>query len=137
MSLRNSHSHPRPRTWQIIQFQLLLHFHDALVHLFNEGSGFMCKPWFFTTPFVSCRDKNNQNLTPYRVLFTNHKYQDDLVKELFKLSGVQETLRAQQLTLEQFDRLCQSYDTLCNNVRSSSLEFNNNRTEQLVRNIKF
>ena len=83
--------------------------------------------WFLTTPLPSSRDKN-QTPIPYRVLFADHKDQDDLVKELFRLSGVQETLRVQQLTLEQFDRLCQSYDTLCNNIRFSSLESNSNRT---------
>ena len=73
-------------------------------------------------------NNNNQNLIPHRVLFADYKDREDLVKELFKLSGVQETLGAQQLTIEQFNQLCQSYDKLCNNIRSSSLESNNNRT---------
>ena len=59
-----------------------------------------------------------QCLTMYlctcRVLFANHEKQDDLVKELFGLSGVNETLRAQQMSMEQFNHLCQSYETLCN-----------------------
>ena len=48
------------------------------------------------------------------------------MKELFIQSGVSETLRAQQVTMEEFDQLCQSYKTLCNNNVSNNNTITNN-----------
>jgi len=46
-----------------------------------------------------------------------------LVPELFRLSGVDDTLRAQQLTLEQFQQLCNAYtELMTNNVSDYYLE---------------
>ena len=49
-----------------------------------------------------------------RLLFPDHP---EVVPELFRLSGVDDTLRAQQLTLEQFQQLCNAYTQLsANNI---------------------
>ena len=45
----------------------------------------------------------------YSLLFPD---QPELVPELFQHSGVDDTLRAQQLTLEDFESLCNTYETL-------------------------
>ena len=44
----------------------------------------------------------------YRLLFA----EPDRAKELFSLSGVDDSLRAQQLTLAQFEQLCTAYHSL-------------------------
>lgn len=53
------------------------------------------------------------------MLFADHKDQNDLVEELFMQSGVEETLRAQQLTMEHFNQLCIIYEALCSSLNSN------------------
>lgn len=55
------------------------------------------------------------------MLFGDCKDQNDLVEELFMQSGVEQTLRAQQLTMEHFNQLCLTYETLCNNIHDSTI----------------
>ena len=57
----------------------------------------------------------------HRLLFADYKNQDDLVDKLFMQSGVTETLRAQQLTMEQFDELCQNYETMFDTLNDQVL----------------
>ena len=53
-----------------------------------------------------------------RLLFPNDP---ELVSELFRLSEVDDTLRAQQLSLEQFEQLCNAFIKL---IANSNLERN-------------
>lgn len=48
-------------------------------------------------------------LSIYRLLFPDSP---DLVSDLFSISGVDDTLRPQQLTLTEFEKLCTAYSTL-------------------------
>ena len=62
----------------------------------------------------------SQCILHYRVLFADHKDQSDLVAEFFMQSGIKESLRAEQLTLEHFNQLCLTYEKLCNNITNSN-----------------
>lgn len=58
----------------------------------------------------------------FRLLFPNDP---ELVSELFRLSEVDDTLRAQQLSLEQFEQLCNAFIKLVANSSSDCNPENN------------
>ena len=70
----------------------------------------------------------------YRVLFADHEHQEDLVERFFMQSGVEETLRAQQLTMEHFNQLCLTYEALCNISNSNHNADNNNHESKVFKN---
>ena len=61
-----------------------------------------------------------------RLLFPNDP---ELVSELFRLSEVDDTLRAQQLSLEQFEQLCNAFIKLLANSSSNDCNPENNIPE--------
>lgn len=55
----------------------------------------------------------------FRLLFPDRP---DLVTRLFELSGVQDTLIPQKLTLKDFEQLCDAYTMLSRDQRSAGQE---------------
>ena len=60
-----------------------------------------------------------------RLLFptvTDKQERDAVVQELFQLSGVEDTLRPQQLSLEQFEQLTNAYSELVSRQQANNTE---------------
>lgn len=62
-----------------------------------------------------------QPLCLFRLLFPG-PHQKELSQELFKVSGVDETLRAQQLSMIQFGQLCYAYQSLREDIENRSFQ---------------